>query len=412
MADDSKQSFPNIGGNGFVWILLVAAGTFFVAHQPPLEGSRPPTTGRLIPQQARVQDIDARLWQDPFGAVAEQMTKLPELRSETCPDDNNEHCQSPLSKYDPNSFPSRQLVLVVPVSGSPYSDDRESRRRTRYAVLAGLNAEGFAPEDEQHIKFYRPGPTHASSAPVAVQVDVPLMVTPQPPLTTAADVPVIRQPQASLAIHVQVPLTIRVQAPIAPLPKSKLPEVIPYEWFAPKSTPEASPYDRVLLLWIDEDSLRESREPLKRFAELLCPSAPTRWSKVAILGPYSSTTLRAMVDEVSKEAWNGICPGRPRPQFYVHSATADDATLLPNHIANLSCRNPDSCLSDFFEKKHVALHRMIATDEALALTIRKELLRRHLNVGGPNRPSPGVRVGYSLRPCAARLHGPLFRRRS
>jgi hypothetical protein len=94
-----------------------------------------------------------------------------------------------------------------------------------------------------------------------------------------------------------------------------------------------------------------------------------------------------MVDEVSKEAWNGICPGRPRPQFYVHSATADDATLLPNHIANLSCRNPDSCLSDFFEKKHVALHRMIATDEALALTIRKELLRRHLNVGGPNRPS-------------------------
>jgi hypothetical protein len=52
MADDSKQSFPNLGGNGFVWILLVAAGTLFVARQTPLEGSRPPSAERLIPQQA------------------------------------------------------------------------------------------------------------------------------------------------------------------------------------------------------------------------------------------------------------------------------------------------------------------------------------------------------------------------
>jgi hypothetical protein len=28
MADDSKQQIPNIGGNGFIWILLVAAGTY------------------------------------------------------------------------------------------------------------------------------------------------------------------------------------------------------------------------------------------------------------------------------------------------------------------------------------------------------------------------------------------------
>ena len=37
MAADTKQSTPNIGGNGFIWLLLAAAGTYFVAHQLPLE---------------------------------------------------------------------------------------------------------------------------------------------------------------------------------------------------------------------------------------------------------------------------------------------------------------------------------------------------------------------------------------
>jgi hypothetical protein len=39
MAEDSN--LPNIGGNGFIWILLVAAGTYFVAQQQvPLQGNR------------------------------------------------------------------------------------------------------------------------------------------------------------------------------------------------------------------------------------------------------------------------------------------------------------------------------------------------------------------------------------
>ena len=43
MAEDSK--FPNLGGNGFIWILLVAAGTYLVAQQQlSLQGSRPAST--------------------------------------------------------------------------------------------------------------------------------------------------------------------------------------------------------------------------------------------------------------------------------------------------------------------------------------------------------------------------------
>jgi hypothetical protein len=65
MADDSK--FPNLGGNGFIWILLVAAGTYLVAQQQvSLQGSRPASTERSIAERVGEQHVDARLWQDPL----------------------------------------------------------------------------------------------------------------------------------------------------------------------------------------------------------------------------------------------------------------------------------------------------------------------------------------------------------
>jgi hypothetical protein len=66
MADQSKQPAPSIGGNGFIWILLVAAGTYLVVQQGPLEGSRPLATERSVSERPGAQDIEARLWQDPL----------------------------------------------------------------------------------------------------------------------------------------------------------------------------------------------------------------------------------------------------------------------------------------------------------------------------------------------------------
>ena len=165
MADDSKQSFPNIGGNGFIWILVAAATTYFVAHQIPLEGSRPATAGRSISEHVGEQHVDARLWQDPFAAVAEALTKAPELKPENCDrsysgyKDIEMYCRPPSEA--PGAAPD--LTLLVSVSGTPYSEDQEARRRKRYAVLAGLDAEGFVPEDPQHIGFYWPSVSSASS---------------------------------------------------------------------------------------------------------------------------------------------------------------------------------------------------------------------------------------------------------
>jgi hypothetical protein len=355
MSDDSKQSLPSIGGNGFVWILLVAAGTYFVAQKLPLEGSRPPTTETVIGERGGAQNVDARLWQDPFSAVAEALARSPDLKPGNCRSDATKdpiqqaairelirgHCETPLKGSDPSSL----LVMVAPVSGAPYSEEHETRRRTRYAILAGLSADGFIPEDPQHLGFYWPSATA--------------------PLETTAD-----------------------SQPAKDAPQISLPKVVPFEWFtrAPRGKSE---YQRVLLVWFDEDALREA--PINQFDAFLCrslslvsPASSSPWKKATVLGPSLSTTLQSMVDERSKQGFSRVCPDAARPDFYVNSATADDPTLIPTYVlSGPPCVQSDTCLHDFFAdqdpKRDVKLYRMIASDQAVARTISTELRLRRVD---------------------------------
>jgi hypothetical protein len=321
---EPKSSTPNLGGNGLVLLLLAAAGTYFVTHQVPLEGNRPPTSETYIREQGRVQDVESRLWQDPFAAVAERLAKA-ELTPEKCKNDPNgelaDHCRSPLSRH----FDAPPIVVVASVSGAPYSEDHEFRRRARYAILAGFSQEGLTPENPQRIGFYWPG--------------------------------------------------------AAATFETRLPQAVPFEWFRSNDGKDT----RVLLLWFDEDVLDE--RPLKQFDEFFCRSLasgtyrnPTPWSRATILGPEQSSTLWSMAKESGEDWTNRHCAEAIRPHFFVYSATVADANVIPADFRS-SCNS--SCLSDYFEQKHVNLHRMTATDDALARTIRDELARR----GVVNEPS-------------------------
>lgn len=395
---DSNQPTPNIGANGFVWLLVAAAGTYFVANQVPLEGSRPQATERHITEQVSPQDIDARLWQDPFATVAERLEKLPEINPEHCLKEETkvkiiDHCRSPLALQS-GSLPR---VLVASVSAAPYAEDHEFRRRTRYAILAGLNEEGFVPDDAQHIGFYWPEAASKQLSPD--QKTTPSRVaSAEPSGSPDASPPVPASQDASSQ------------------GKPTLPKFVPFEWLRRKaeslSKPQSDTEDvkpeqeRTLLLWFDEDVLGSI--PLKTFHEFLCNSlvktadrAKTAdrpaWSHAAVLGPESSATLQAMVEELlpkprgsstaedPKAAWTSDCPS---PQFYVYSATIDDAVLIPGYMKkNPPCVTLNNCLSAFFRDSsdHITLHRVITTNEDLAKAIRGELRLR--NIDRPGRPS-------------------------
>lgn len=72
-------------------------------------------------------------------------------------------CNSPLTENDKET-----LVLGVTASGAPFSEDAEQRRRTRYAVLAGLERAGFVPRDARRIGYFwwtKPSPSAALQLP-------------------------------------------------------------------------------------------------------------------------------------------------------------------------------------------------------------------------------------------------------
>ena len=85
MASDGKQPGTNFASGGVVMAALVAAGTsYFVSHEAPLQGLRPAMTEPQFHQAASSQDIEARLWQDPFAAVAKTIEKAEPGKSERC----------------------------------------------------------------------------------------------------------------------------------------------------------------------------------------------------------------------------------------------------------------------------------------------------------------------------------------
>jgi hypothetical protein len=57
--------------------------------------------------------------------------------------------------------PGSVQALAVMVSGGPLIGAAEARRRTRYSVLSGLMLEGFLPIDPEHIGYLDLGPLYS-----------------------------------------------------------------------------------------------------------------------------------------------------------------------------------------------------------------------------------------------------------
>jgi len=71
MADD-KQSGVGVGGNNLVILAIAAVSAIYFGWQKPaLETFRPTESEHQVHSIGNLQNVDARLWQDPFGAVAQ-----------------------------------------------------------------------------------------------------------------------------------------------------------------------------------------------------------------------------------------------------------------------------------------------------------------------------------------------------
>lgn len=356
MADgDKHQGGGAAANNGLMLAMLVAVGSYFIAHQAPLDTTRPPAMEVPLFEKSGHQDIVSRLWQDPFAAGAQLDEKKTECEPAKPETRDLRHCTSPL--FDASGKRIADLVIGVMVPGAPYVDIAETRRRLRYAVTSALQAENFLPEDAQRIGYFRPeaNPKTDATSP-------------------------------------------------SPLP---LPEVVPFElWF--QATTVFGSRRNVLILWIDEDVLTRTKMPFAQVLRLIdivrrptvkppsLPAAPQQQPlPFNVIGPSSSELLFKMVLEGDVRRC-GDTPVEDKPKnrtrrhividtqpiscaendisFYAYGATYGGKkfgeSLNQTDIAKL-----------FKEKHKVGFLRTISSNDVLAKAIVDDLKRRCIEPG-------------------------------
>ncbi|MBT2327091.1 hypothetical protein J7E62_32955 [Variovorax paradoxus] len=370
MDKDSKPGLGSFSGNSIIAVVLLTIGALFV-RELPLETTRLPVNEARLAQHQSLQDIDARLWQDPFSAVAKARADARKKQPDKADDEERRRrshqellgdikkrmdarsVQDLQRRAAANSFgaieqrPQRVEILAIMLPGGPYSENVESRRRARYAVLAGLNASRLAPADTEHLGYFFP---HSGS--------------------DAASSPT---------------------------------EPVPFEWFEPaldvrRREAGALP-PLVLVMWLQSEAF--SSEPLRRMKEL---AEQFCWPGVSwrVLGPNGSDGLKAMIDEAAEPGFTERVDMSSVPiRFYSPYATVPDRVLLADRPAE----EKSLSLAAFFETRHVKLVRTIGDDGSLADRLTSELKLRGLTPRELGRLEDGDDAVSYREACLARADG-------
>lgn len=378
MAESSHE--PSLFGNwpgGLLIAILLGLGAIgwvqapFRAERPaePKEGLDP--TG--------VQDVDARLWQDPFAAVAAARKARPEAKPrdpdcrlvEIGPDGRSLMVHGTCPGASPAERPSAATghtlerlrgqilaraaslgkvpgdgtgrppvtVLGIMVSAGPSPGAAETRRRYRYAALSALMLEGFLPEDAEHVGY----------------------------------------------IHLD----------------GGLPEVVPYEWFTRQT--DAPRHQALVLLWLDDDGLAAPEQPsaavdsattsgtprpLARLSRLLSgltePVGTGAKVGLQLIGPAGSGTLQAMAVECPDYlAATQSVPSVPDPSTRVARIWSPFATIPSGDAATGGDARPvcpcgtetNGCVT---VRPPRPADRTIVSDDVLARLLVAELGRRQV----------------------------------
>jgi hypothetical protein len=376
MANDEKPG-TNLASGSVIFVALISTGFYFFHREAPLVDMRPIADARLEEQQAP-QEIEARLWQDPIGAVEKfrdrSGTREAEQKCQTSPRPEVPPCQLPLDKNE------KTLVLGITVPGAPYPEDVEQRRRTRYAVLAGLERAGFGPEDRRHIGYFVWSQSPSTGRFVSdMPQGLPLLACGTPASAHFACVSTASaRGVAPLFSLLQGSNLLSAQS----LPDAALtePAIVPYERFKrlpdPPDAKDNDSTDSVLVLWLKEDVLMH--KPLTALNSLVRSLNRDQNPAVKFIGPSSSDMLHEMVNEATQNGFTcdgtqSHCRDLEGVKFYAYLASAPDEYLFGK------LHNSCGPLQNYFDNLGIHLQRTIATEDTLADGIRDELLLRRID---------------------------------
>jgi len=380
MDDDMKGGKTSVVSIPILLLISALAGSLFLGPSP-LITSRPEGTKRNMSGTLGTQDVEARLWQDPFealelaGVTASRAQDVDIVVSEnpnltlkgtvSTPYDHDvkqlmQQIDVHYQKWNPDvtgtqgeiRLNKQVQVILAMVSGGPYAEDTESRVRSRVALMAALNTAGYRSEDETQIGY----------------------------VTASWPKQFVRDSSGSLT----------------PESWSKL--IMPYEWFTRRihhadNVPPVTPKSNyVLVLWLRDDMFNE--EPLYRLNELIgyfrCDE-PDYKVQVSILGPRTSTTLRGFFplqdwtypvpDENSvKHMMDRQVRGRTgdwlrNTKIFSWAATTMEGLLVPETSATRE-KATETKIQHWLKHLGIKFFNVTCTDDALASCLLRELSRR------------------------------------
>jgi hypothetical protein len=326
MSDDKSDKAGDWFGNPLpiVMVVLLAAG--IVAETVQLESARPTDPERVKFVPTSQQDVEARLWQDPFAAV-EKHKKSPDqaiaptgniVKKFSRPD----FLKPPPRRHTPDVLLNRikhlkgtVTILAVSLFGTSYAEEAESRRRSRFAVISALDFHGYHPEDADTIGYF-----HLDAS----------------------------KPQSSDS-------------------EPAYDDDVPYEWFGKEDT-----LPSVLVLWLKDEKLTSKPlTTLRNLSNKLKPSSHESIINVKLIGPAGSAVLRTLGDELKNDA--PLQQDDRVIEVYSPSATISDCDFLKEQ--KIGCFKNSLALPN----GNGRIIRTTGTDDVLADSLLWELWLRGVN---------------------------------
>ena len=148
MTEEKKQEHSAFtGALPLTLVLALLAGLIF-KPELPYQDERPSNKPVKYSYTAS-QDVDARLWQDPFAAI-DGIIEEPQ-KEKVSP-------HSPKIIYEDYQPVTNDKITIIAITlpGGPYQEAAEIRMRRRYAILSALANQNGIPQDEQHIGYFHP----------------------------------------------------------------------------------------------------------------------------------------------------------------------------------------------------------------------------------------------------------------
>src|SRR2546421_10518983 len=361
-------------GSGFAWpsaAVVAALATVLVHNTSPLRSSRPDEKPRREHTAKGDQTVEARLWQDPFAAVAAHQAKEAELEAKSNSDKKRKNADLTSTAHTLQEVIGQiqrrtdgkigaatdVTVFFVMLSNGPYIEDAERRMRTRYAVVSALSVANYVPWDEDRIGYFE------LHWPRGDQYETVLKLDENGDLPSMAD-----SPGDDL--------------------------LVPFEWFQPNTLAPDSRIvateatGAILLLWLDSDALQD--HPAKRLAQMMSTlkrqfkesSAACEMIRYKLLDPRLQPIFQetfvgslscqncASVLSVSNEL-HGI-------KVYSSWSTTPDALLVPEATDKSRQR-----VAAELAQKGFQFFNATATDDDMTYALIQELAARGVDLSDP-----------------------------